>query len=40
MLLAAGFAPIFRDRPLTDPVLARAVATIERLPGGMSLIRR
>jgi transcriptional regulator with XRE-family HTH domain len=31
MLLAAGFAPIFRDRPLTDPALARAVATIERL---------
>lgn len=31
MLLAAGFAPIFRDRPLTDPALARALATIERL---------
>jgi transcriptional regulator with XRE-family HTH domain len=31
MLLAAGFAPIFRDRPLTDPALARAMATIERL---------
>jgi transcriptional regulator with XRE-family HTH domain len=31
MLLAAGFAPIFRDRPLTDPALARAIATIERL---------
>jgi len=31
MLLAAGFAPIFRDRPLTDPALAGALATIERL---------
>lgn len=31
MLLAAGFAPIFRDRPLTDPALARAMATIDRL---------
>ncbi|SRR5579871_5015353 len=31
LLLAAGFAPIFRDRPLTDPALARALATIERL---------
>jgi transcriptional regulator with XRE-family HTH domain len=31
MLMAAGFAPIFRDRPLTDPALARAMATIERL---------
>jgi transcriptional regulator with XRE-family HTH domain len=31
LLLAAGFAPIFRDRPLTDPALARALATVERL---------
>jgi len=31
MLLAAGFAPIFRDRPLTDAALAGALATIERL---------
>jgi transcriptional regulator with XRE-family HTH domain len=31
LLLAAGFAPVFRDRPLTDPALARAMATIERL---------
>lgn len=31
MLLAAGFAPMFRDRPLTDPALAGALATIERL---------
>jgi transcriptional regulator with XRE-family HTH domain len=31
MLLAAGFAPIFRDRPLTDPALAGALATIDRL---------
>jgi len=31
MLLAAGFAPVFRDRPLTDPSLARAMTTIERL---------
>lgn len=31
MLLAAGSAPIFRDRPLTDPALARSLATIERL---------
>jgi transcriptional regulator with XRE-family HTH domain len=31
MLLAAGFAPIFRDRPLTDPALAPALATVERL---------
>lgn len=31
MLLAAGFAPIFRDRPLTDPALTRAMTTIERL---------
>jgi len=31
MLLAAGFAPIFRDRPLSDPALAGALATVERL---------
>jgi transcriptional regulator with XRE-family HTH domain len=31
MLLAAGFAPIFRDRPLTDPALAGPMATIERV---------
>src|SRR5215467_9618561 len=31
MLLAAGFAPVFRDRPLCDPALARALSTIERL---------
>jgi hypothetical protein len=31
MLLAAGFAPVFRDRTLSDPALARAMATIERL---------
>lgn len=31
MLLAAGFAPVFRDRPLDDPALAPALATIERL---------
>jgi transcriptional regulator with XRE-family HTH domain len=31
MLLAAGFAPIYRDRPLTDPALARAMTMIERL---------
>jgi transcriptional regulator with XRE-family HTH domain len=31
LLLAAGFAPIFGDRPLTDPALARAQATIERI---------
>ena len=31
MLIAAGFAPVFRDRPLTDPALARALATVERL---------
>jgi transcriptional regulator with XRE-family HTH domain len=31
MLLAAGFAPVFRDRPLSDPALARVLATIERL---------
>jgi transcriptional regulator with XRE-family HTH domain len=31
MLLAAGFAPVFRDRPLTDPALAHALATIDRV---------
>jgi len=31
MLLAAGFAPVFRDRPLNDPALARAMASIDRL---------
>src|SRR5262245_11204815 len=31
MLLAAGFAPLFRDRPLSDPALAGALATVERL---------
>jgi transcriptional regulator with XRE-family HTH domain len=31
MLLAAGFAPVYRDRPLSDPALARAVSSINRL---------
>jgi hypothetical protein len=31
MLLAAGFAPVFQQRTLNDPALARAVASIERL---------
>src|ERR1700722_13798695 len=31
MLLAAGFAPLFRDRPWGDPALARARASVERL---------
>jgi transcriptional regulator with XRE-family HTH domain len=31
LLLAAGFAPVFRDRPLNDPALARAVSSIDRL---------
>lgn len=31
MLLAAGFAPIYRDRSLDDPAMARARAAIERL---------
>lgn len=31
LLNAAGFAPIFRDRPLDDPSLKAALATIERL---------
>jgi transcriptional regulator with XRE-family HTH domain len=31
LLMAAGFAPVYRDRPLDDPALARAKATIERI---------
>lgn len=31
LLLAAGFAPIYRDRPLDDPALVRARAVIDRL---------
>lgn len=31
LLLAAGFAPLYRDRPLDDPALVRARASIERL---------
>jgi transcriptional regulator with XRE-family HTH domain len=31
MLLAAGFAPVFRDRPWDDPALARARASVERI---------
>lgn len=31
LLLAAGFAPVFGDRPLTDPALGRALAAVERL---------
>jgi transcriptional regulator with XRE-family HTH domain len=31
MLLAAGFAPVFRDRPWDDPALGRARASVERL---------
>lgn len=31
MLLAAGFAPIYRDRPLDDPAMVVARAAIERL---------
>lgn len=31
MLLAAGFAPIFQNRPLEDPALANALAMVERL---------
>jgi transcriptional regulator with XRE-family HTH domain len=31
MLLAAGYAPVFRDRPWDDPALARARASVERL---------
>src|SRR5262249_46353250 len=29
LLMAAGYAPIFRDRPLTDPALQRARAAID-----------
>ena len=31
LLFAAGFAPVFRDRPLDDPALAAARAGVERL---------
>ena len=31
MLLAAGFAPVFRDRPWDDPALQQARASVERL---------
>lgn len=31
LLVAAGFAPAFGDRPLTDPALGRALAAVERL---------
>jgi len=31
MLLAAGFAPVFRDRPWNDPALAQARASVEQL---------
>ena len=31
LLLSAGFAPIFRDRPLTDPAMARAMAMIQHV---------
>jgi len=31
LLMAAGFAPIFRHRPLDDPALARARGSLERL---------
>ena len=31
MLLAAGFAPVFRDRPWDDPALSRARASVERI---------
>ena len=31
MLLAAGFAPVFQDRPWNDPALGHARASIERL---------
>src|SRR5262245_1214998 len=34
LLLAAGFAPVFRDRPLDDPALARARATIDLILKG------
>ncbi len=31
LLLAAGFAPLYRDRPLDDPALSQARAAVERL---------
>ena len=31
LLLAAGYAPLYKDRPFTDPALARARAGVERL---------
>lgn len=31
LLLAAGFAPVYRDRPLDDPALVQACAAIDRL---------
>jgi transcriptional regulator with XRE-family HTH domain len=31
MLLAAGFAPVFRDRPWDDPALGQARASVERI---------
>ena len=31
MLISAGFAPVFRDRPLDDPALVRAKATLDRI---------
>src|SRR6187431_101698 len=31
LLLAAGFAPVYRDRPLDDPALVQARAAIDRL---------
>jgi transcriptional regulator with XRE-family HTH domain len=34
LLLAAGFAPMFRDRPLDDPALAPARATIDLILKG------
>jgi transcriptional regulator with XRE-family HTH domain len=34
LLLAAGFAPVFRDRPLDDPALERARATIDLILKG------
>lgn len=31
LLLAAGFAPVFRERPLDDPALRRARTTLDRI---------
>lgn len=31
MLLAAGFAPIYRDRPMDDPAMVRAGAAVEQV---------